>query len=198
MKTPLSFGLSIAAVVVAGLVLTGANDASGTGDEAENPYISKAIIEETGPPPEGGEAADVYLQLLKESAYAAAFALSDTGAFGWADNHADIDLAEALALRRCTEHASDCRIVLRITPETPVQVDGFSLSYTTARALGEYTYKPVPKAVALSNRGDWGMAWGQMSKGAAEKVALANCEKHLPKKDPAGWPDGVCKNIWAE
>lgn len=75
-------------------------------------------------------------------------------------------------------------------------LDDLPLSKTAALALAEYDTRPATKAIALSETGAWGMAWGRDSKQNAVADALAYCKERLNTGFPDGHTFGKCRLIW--
>lgn len=183
----------------AAVLWAGAGLSAGMGMAQEVPgktYVTRARLILTGDVPKTGEAGAAYQTLLDNSAYHAAFAVGPDGAFGWADNYARQMDADVAALNWCGDEA--CRVVAQVAPQDVVEIAGQPLSKSAATGAEMYGGKPGFKALALSNLGDWGMAWGEESRQAAEANALAECRSCLTSDMPEGLPTGRCRTLWVD
>lgn len=184
-------GLMVVALC-ATLILRGMVQPAQTAPEAR---VSPPVISVLGDRPRTGEAARILRQMETEANFYAAFAFNPEGGFGWADNYATQAGADAAAMAWCREEGEGCEIILRIAPEQPADIDGQSLSKTAALAVGEYGGRPASKALALSDLGDWGMAWGRNNRLEAAEAAMAMCRARLDVEVPGAIETGACRVV---
>ena len=185
-------GVVLCAVVIAAGQLLG-------GPQRLVPYVSAPVVSVVGRVPTSGQGARDYRLLVEDGAYYAAFATDGAGEYGWSDNYASQAAADQTALAWCAQKgdASACRIVARIAPNEAIEIEGLPLSKTSALALADYATKPDAKAVALSETGAWGMAWGVGGAQQAAKRAVSNCQDNLvPAPNTDGPPLGTCRIVW--
>lgn len=189
LKAMLAAVLAAMAIIMAGLLLGG--------PKAALPDIAVPVVSRIGPAPENNQAARDHAGLIEHGRYHAAFAVGDGAAYGWSDNYATADMADAAALAWCRDAGENCRIVTRIAPATDMTHEGQALSWTTALALRDFGHKPAPKALALSTTGAWGMSWNQPGGDMAAQVALRNCQSRIDLTNkPGGLPAGSCRVLW--
>lgn len=142
--------------------------------------------------PRLGEAAETYKTFSESPSYHAAFAVAADGAYGWSDNYTSREMADTAALSRCREDAHDCRIIARIGPTQTRQFDDLPLSHSLAAELDAFALYPGFKALAVSDIGNWGVAWDRSTKADARTSAMAFCTSRQMKKRPKGVPLRPC------
>lgn len=184
-------GVGLCAAIVVGGALLG-------GPTQLVDYVSEPVVTVVGDVPQTGAAARDYRTLVQDGNYHAAFATNPEGGYGWSDNYSTQEEADASALAWCRADGDGCAIVARITPTEVIRIEDVPLSRTAALGAAEYGQKPGYKALALSEFGDWGAAWGHNSRAAAVADALASCRAGLVSNVPDGLPVGTCRVVWAE
>lgn len=170
----------------------------GFGPERVPPGVPEPVVERIGPVPNYENPLRRHAKMLDALDYNAAMAVNNEGGHGWADNHARIEDTEKVAMANCAVQGPGCRIILRISPETPVEIDGLPLSRTAAEALRSYVDEPRSKAIAVTGHGGWGAAWDRRSRRAAVESALENCRKHEVTRAPGLELRAECRIIWAD
>ncbi|QFT91807.1 hypothetical protein FIU86_03065 [Roseovarius sp. THAF9] len=162
------------------------------------PDVPEPVVERLGTVPNYENPQQRHSKMLDELDYNAAMAVNDEGGHGWADNHARIEDAEKIAMAHCAVQGPGCRIILRILPETQVDIDGQPLSRTAAEALRRYVDEPRSKAIALTGHGGWGAAWNRSSRRNAVTGALESCRKHETTTAPGVEITTECRLIWTD
>lgn len=160
--------------------------------------LPQVVVARSGPAPETGRVARRYKQLIEDGTYNAALALNPTGGFGWADNHARIEEAEQVAMAWCDAEGPGCEIILRVTPERIVEVEGQPMSRTAAEAALAYLRHPRTKALAITEQGGWGGAWNRKTREDAVASAMAGCRKHEVTTAPQLRIASECRLIWVD
>ncbi len=168
------------------------------GGEAQRlaPYLADPVISVTEDAPSDPDARADYETLLQDANFHAAFALGNDGEYGWGDNYATQDMADFAAMAWCEEYGTGCRIIARVAPAEPLELEGQPLSKTAARAVAEYPDHRGKKALALSDTGAWGMAWGRSSAKDAAESAFEFCAESLTGGFPDGRTFGSCRLVW--
>lgn len=155
------------------------------------------LLRFSGPVPvPGTESAKAYANFLAATKYIGAFALNESGAFGWASGYNSLDMAKEVAQFRCAKHGvKGCQIIAVLLPQKPVDRDGIVFSRSTQRGYDEHMAQPGFRAFAASESGTWGSAWGYQNPIEARARAMSNCQTYLQRQIDNGFPVRPCRFV---
>jgi hypothetical protein len=125
----------------------------------------------------------------------AAFAMSRSGAYGWAYNHHKVDTAREFALARCRKHdPHGCRIVEERDESVFYAAFDQVVSPKTVRRFEHFLTLPGYKAFAINPEAAMGWSYRYKTKSGAMSGALAQCR--AAAKPVPGVARGPCKVVY--
>ncbi len=149
-----------------------------------------------GAPVTGKKSRAAYDTHFRNSGHFAAFAMSETGRFGWVHSHSSVHAAKTNALAHCEATGVDCEVVAILVPRGYDPEKGFSLRHRDQEQLRKVMQGTGPRAVAVAENGSFSYRYSSniwWAKLSAWVGCMSVCTDDQPDHMPL-WP---CKIVYA-